>query len=180
MTRIRSPIVFMAIVALLTLGLAAPAVLADPLPGGTLDPTTIDKYAIPLVIPPVMNDENPRNPNQNPYDIAVRQFQQQILPGGIWEVLGFTDNNFNATTVWSYGPDVDSANIVAPDPTSQFNYPAYTIETTADGQVDVRWINDLVDAKGKYLPHLLPVDQTVHWANPVSYTHLTLPTILLV
>jgi FtsP/CotA-like multicopper oxidase with cupredoxin domain len=28
------------------------------------------------------------------------------------------------------------------------------------------WINDLVDANGKYLDHLLPVDQTVHWANP--------------
>jgi hypothetical protein len=26
--------------------------LAAPLPGGTLDPTTIEKYVIPLVIPP--------------------------------------------------------------------------------------------------------------------------------
>jgi len=31
----------------------------------------------------------------------------------------------------------------------------------------VRWINGLVDERGKYLNHLLPVvDQTVHWANP--------------
>jgi FtsP/CotA-like multicopper oxidase with cupredoxin domain len=30
----------------------------------------------------------------------------------------------------------------------------------------VRWINDLVDGSGNFLPHLFPVDQGVHWANP--------------
>ncbi|MHC4236122.1 MAG: multicopper oxidase family protein, partial [Planctomycetota bacterium] len=30
----------------------------------------------------------------------------------------------------------------------------------------VRWINDLVDQNGDFLPHLLAIDQTVHWANP--------------
>ncbi len=30
----------------------------------------------------------------------------------------------------------------------------------------IKWINDLKDANGNYLPHLLPVDQTLHWANP--------------
>jgi spore coat protein A len=29
----------------------------------------------------------------------------------------------------------------------------------------VKWINDLVDRNGRYLPHLLPVDPTLHWAN---------------
>ena len=28
------------------------------------------------------------------------------------------------------------------------------------------WRNDLVDANGNFLPHLLPIDQTLHWANP--------------
>jgi spore coat protein A len=55
---------------------------------------------------------------------------------------------------------------LAPAPNSQFNYPAYTVEATSHVPVNVRWINDLVDEKGKYLPHLLPVDQTAHWANP--------------
>jgi FtsP/CotA-like multicopper oxidase with cupredoxin domain len=32
--------------------------------------------------------------------------------------------------------------------------------------VRVKWVNDLVDNDGGYLPHLLPVDQTLHWANP--------------
>ena len=30
----------------------------------------------------------------------------------------------------------------------------------------MKWVNQLMDADGAYLPHLLPVDQTLHWANP--------------
>ena len=30
----------------------------------------------------------------------------------------------------------------------------------------VKWINELVDGNGNHLPHLLPVDPTLHWANP--------------
>jgi len=134
--------------------LSVPSVMAQALPGGTLDPLTIPKYVTPLVIPPVMKTDGAANS----YDIAVRQFDQQILPAG-----------FPATTVWSYGPAADAVPAVkAPDPLSQFNYPAYTIETTAGTPVNVRWINDLVDAAGNPLPHLLGpvVDQTLHWANP--------------
>ena len=32
--------------------------------------------------------------------------------------------------------------------------------------VRVKWINELVDDGGDFLPHLLPVDPTLHWANP--------------
>ena len=128
-----------------------------------LDGAAIPKYVTPLVIPPVMKD----NGAANNYAIAVRQFQQQILPGGIWNTLNGRSDTLPPTTVWSYGPAADPTPAVAPDPGSQFNYPAYTIETTSDTTVDVRWINDLVDAKtGRFLPHLLPIDQTLHWANP--------------
>jgi FtsP/CotA-like multicopper oxidase with cupredoxin domain len=34
----------------------------------------------------------------------------------------------------------------------------------------VKWINDLKDANGNYLPHLLAVDPTLHWANPPGGT----------
>jgi len=136
---------------------------AAPLPGGTLDPLTIPKYVTPLVIPPVMKNDSGID---NRYAIAVRQFKQQILPGGIWNTLNGRKDKFPATTVWSYGPDADTPPAVAPSPDSQFNYPAYTIETTADVPVKVRWINGLVDKQGRFLPHLLPIDQTLHWANP--------------
>jgi spore coat protein A len=151
---------------------AAPHAWAQALPGGTLDPTTIPKYVAPLVIPPVMKNTG----TTDDYQIAVRQFKQQILPGGIWNTINGRHDAFPPTTVWGYGPNSDpvpdSAALggavgVAPAPNSQFNYPAYTINTTANTPVRVRWINDLVDKKtGRFLPHLLPIDQTLHWANP--------------
>jgi FtsP/CotA-like multicopper oxidase with cupredoxin domain len=114
------------------------------------------------------------------YDIAVRQFKQQILPGGIWNTLNGRSDAFPATPVWSYGPAADPVPGIAPDPGSQFNYPAYTLETLVDTPVNVRWINDLVainpatgfpcngaDCPRTSLDHLLPIDQTLHWANPL-------------
>ena len=156
---------------------------AQPLPGGTLDPLTIPKYVTPLVIPPVMNTAG----TANDYDIAVRQFKQQILPGGIWATLpGCTGANctFPPTTVWSYGPDADPTPAVAPDPASQFNYPAYTLENKSNTTTTVDWINELVvdpvackasvspatDPACNYLSHLLPIDRTLHWANPEQLT----------
>jgi bilirubin oxidase len=120
------------------------------LPGGTLDPTLIPKYVAPLVIPPAM----PRtgrivqrsDKNIDYYEIAVRQFQQQILPA-----------NFGPTTVWSYC-SVNHAGTL--------NYPAFTIDAKWNTPVRVKWINQLLDGNGRYLPHLLPVDPTLHWANP--------------
>jgi spore coat protein A, manganese oxidase len=125
------------------------------IPGGTLDPETISKYQMPLIIPPAM----PRTgkitlkggKSADYYEIAVRQFQQQVLPPGMPH-----------TTVWSYG----SAN--HPD---SFNYPAFTIEARWCAPVRVKWINDLKDpVTGNFLPHLLPVDPTLHWANPSGGT----------
>ena len=153
---------------------------AQPLPGGTLDPLTIPKYVTPLVIPPVMKNDTT---GPNSYDIAVRQFQQQILPGGHWNAVSAACQadpalcTLPATTVWSYGPAndplPDSSGIpggapgLAPAPNSQFNYPAYTVEVTTNVPTAVSWINDLKDpATGAHLPHLLPIDQTLHWANP--------------
>jgi FtsP/CotA-like multicopper oxidase with cupredoxin domain len=47
------------------------------------------------------------------------------------------------------------------------NAPSLTIEASAGRPVRVKWVNDLKDdATGDFLPHLLPVDPTLHWANP--------------
>lgn len=110
----------------------------------------IPKYVAPLIIPPAMprttKVKQQAAKNIDYYEIAVRQFRQQILPPGM-----------PLTTVWSYG----SAN----HPGS-FNFPAFTIEAKVNKPVRVKWINQLVDSGGRYLPHLLPVDPTLHWANP--------------
>ena len=127
-----------------------------------LDPTSIPKYQNFLIIPPVMPsvfrkadlapDQQAINPWDSKYEIAVKQFEQQILPPP-----------FPKTTVWGYG------NLLGPEPGqpgSTFNYPAFTVETRRDEIARVVWTNALVDQSGKYLPHLLAVDRTLHWANP--------------
>lgn len=117
----------------------------------TLDLATLPQFVTPLVIPPAMprtrKIKQKGGKNIDYYEIAVRQFDQQILPSG-----------YSKTKVWSYG----SVNHLG-----TFNYPSFTIETKYNTPVRVKWINDLKDpATGTYLPHFLPVDQTLHWANP--------------
>jgi FtsP/CotA-like multicopper oxidase with cupredoxin domain len=131
-----------------------PKVLAQ-IPGGTLDPTSVPKFQTPLLIPPVM----PRaaliaqrgGKPVDYYEISMRQLQQQILPQGL-----------PMTTVWGYGA-LSSANRKG---ILLHNAPSLTIEASWNRPVRIKWINQLVDANGNYLPHLLPVDQTLHWANP--------------
>jgi spore coat protein A, manganese oxidase len=124
-------------------GIAAPTALQV---ANVIDPLTIPMYQMPLVIPPAMPKTPTAVPGIDYYEIAVRQFEQQILPTPL-----------PTTKVWSYG------SIGAP---TTFNYPAFTIEATYQTPTHVKWINQLVDANGAYLPHILPVDQTIHWANP--------------
>jgi spore coat protein A, manganese oxidase len=124
--------------------------LASPLTGPTLPGTAIPKYQLPLIVPPAMPRTSilrRRGKNVHYYEIAVRQFEQQVLPPSLPD-----------TTVWSYG----SAN----HPGS-FNFPAFTIEARWGRPARVKWINDLRDpSSGDFLPHILPVDPTLHWANP--------------
>ena len=134
-------------------GTTGPVALAQ-IPGGTLDPTVVDKFVTPLLIPPVMPRADTiirRGQTIDYYVISMKQFEQQILPAGL-----------PATTVWGYGA-VKSA---SPSGLLLHNAPSLTIEAQADRPVRVKWINDLKDADGDYLPHLLPVDPTLHWANP--------------
>lgn len=115
-----------------------------------LDPYAIPQFQSPLIIPPAM----PRVGEiiglgglpTDYYEIAVRQFTQQILPPG-----------FPNTTVWGYGSALHAGT---------FNYPSFTIETQSGKPVRIRWINGLVDQNGRFLKHLLTVDPTLHWANP--------------
>jgi FtsP/CotA-like multicopper oxidase with cupredoxin domain len=136
--------------AFLLTGLWTPA-YGDPVPGGSLDPTTIDQFVDPLVIPPVMPSKGLRFDRDtkkfvNYYEIEVLQFEQQILP-----------DSFPETKIWSYG--------AVGHPETR-DYPAWTIENLENFPTRVKWINNLVDENGDYLKHLLPIDQTLHWANP--------------
>jgi FtsP/CotA-like multicopper oxidase with cupredoxin domain len=133
------------------------------IPGGTLDLLTVPKYATPLLIPPVMPRAGTIKQRMGPpvdyYEISMRQFQQQILPAGL-----------PATTVWGYGA-VRSASTRG---LLLHNAPSLTIEANWKRPVRVKWINELRvnpnNPTSAYLPHLLPVDPTLHWANPPGGT----------
>src|SRR5687767_11020052 len=96
-------------------GLAGPSrLLAESLSNG-LDPTLVEKFVTPLLVPPAMPRAGkiPTRGGRNVdyYEIAVRQFSQQILPAGL-----------PATTVWGYGP------VAALNGPAIFHAPSLTIE----------------------------------------------------
>jgi spore coat protein A, manganese oxidase len=107
----------------------------------TLDPTTIPKFVTPLKILPAMPPTSPNN-----FHVAKRRFAAQVLPAGMPKSL-----------VDGYG---------VPNDPSTFSTPGWTIETTANVNTSVTWMNQLVDSNNNFLPPLFTVDPTLHWANP--------------
>lgn len=129
------------------------------LPGGSLDPLAVPKYQTPLLIPPVMPKAaklaQQGGKNIDYYEISMKQFHQQILPAGL-----------PTTAVWGYG----AVSSQSKKGLLIHNAPSLTIEAAWNTPVRVKWINDLKDDAGNFLPHLLPVDPTLHWANPPGGT----------
>lgn len=119
-----------------------------------LDPASIPKWATAMLIPPVMPTAATLGTGADRidyYEISMKQFTQQVLPEGLPQ-----------TTVWGYGPvaaEQEDAPLI-------HNAPSLTIEAEQGVPTRVKWINDLCDEDGAHLPHLLPVDPTLHWANP--------------
>jgi spore coat protein A, manganese oxidase len=89
--------------------------------------------------------------------LACRVYHRGSIWGGEKSFLDY----FPTTLVWGYGSAEDD---------TTFHTPSFTIEARSNEAVRVNWINQLVDNPGaaspNFLPHLLPVDQTLHWANP--------------
>ncbi len=136
-------------------------VMAQMDPTGALHPASIPKFATPLLIPPVMPRAgrltNRAGKKVDYYEISVRQFAQQILPTGM-----------PSTTVWGYGAvKSDSKRGLL-----LHNAPSLTIEATFNTPVRIKWINELrvnpSDPTSAFLPHLLAVDPSLHWANPAG------------
>ena len=75
-------------------GTSGPVAMAQ-IPGGTLDPTVVEKFVTPMLVPPVMPSAGTiverGGKNVDYYEISMKQFQQQILPQGL-----------PPTTVWGY------------------------------------------------------------------------------
>ncbi len=162
------------------LGAGISSAFAVPVPGGTLDPLAIPKYATPLVIPPVLFDDGGAPMTAS---IALSEFQQQVLPnigctaasaaqiaaGG--QPIACIGDAFPATTLWGYGDPARPGSVATG---GSFSNPALSMEITKDQTTTVTWINDLVDTTtGNYLQHIIQdaagnplIDQTLHWAAP--------------
>ena len=110
-----------------------------------LDSSTIPKYVSSLLVPSRMPPASVGEVDR--YVVSVRQVGQQVLPQGM-----------PRTNVFAYG---------AEGVRGSHGYPALTVEARVGQPVEVTWVNRLVHGRsGRYLPHLLPVDPTLHWANP--------------
>lgn len=143
-------------------GRGAPAALARegtgvaaraPRPGAAplLDASTIRQFHLKLPIPEVMPKVGRRTGPRGPVDeyaVSARQVTQRMLPPP-----------FPETPIWAYGPAGDASG-------RRHTSPAPTIVAESGIPTQVRWVNALVDTQGAPLPHLLPVDPTLHWPNP--------------
>ncbi len=117
-----------------------------------LDPLTQPMFVNPLPIPAVLQ---PTTPGGTDYEVSMSQFQQDL--GLVDPLTGLP----LPTTVWGYNG----------------SYPGPTIEAQRDVPITVHWSNDLVDGQGNPLPHLLPVDTTVHWADPAGWPDSGVPLV---
>jgi spore coat protein A len=127
-------------------GFLVAALLASALPAQAelLDAEAHPKFVNPLPIPGPLA---PTMPGGTHYEVSISQFEQS---------LGLVDPETLTplmTTVWGYNG----------------SYPGATIEARRGEPITVRWTNDLVDNDGVPLPHLLPVDTSVHWAMPMDW-----------
>jgi len=143
--------------------LAAPAYAQTTVPmppAPTLGPKAIPKFVDQLVIPPVYVPTayvtDPFNLSRTIpyYEVDVKEYTQQILP--TVDAKG-KPTGFGPTTVWSYGGLTTLGTFA--------NSPGATFEVTRGTPIMVKWINNL-NASGKMLSHLFPVDPSIHWADP--------------
>lgn len=124
--------------------LVGPAVLGVVSTEGTaraqalLDPTTLTKY-VDAVPNPLGNIVTPVGTSDglDLYEVEMTQFDQKL------------HDELPPTTVWGYNGA----------------YPGPTFDVQRGEAIKVNWVNNLVDGGGAALPHLLPVDTTVHGAG---------------
>jgi FtsP/CotA-like multicopper oxidase with cupredoxin domain len=132
-----------------------------------LDPSAIPQFVNQLTQPPtVFAPTNVTDKSGNlirqEYTVNVSEFTQQILPTTTAEG---EPTGFGRTTVWGYEGEAMNAvtgeamGVVASTPGSTF-------QAIQGVPVQVKWVNNLVDSEGKPLSYMVPVDPTIHWANP--------------
>jgi spore coat protein A len=128
-----------------------------------LDPLTIPKYENQLTGPlPVYEPTNITDSNgkviRYEYTVTMSSFKEQILPPS----MGLL------TTVWGYGGMAKDALTGASLGYVQSS-PGPSFEAVRGIPIKVKWVNNITS------PYMLPVDPTIHWANPNNYPTPTPP-----
>lgn len=119
-----------------------------------LDPVKQPKFVNPLPNP--LDPGFVFRPSDGPagYRIAAKQFEGSV------GLMAADSRTPLETSLWGYaGPDQ------AP------SVPGRTFVVRSGHAITVRWSNELVDRSGQPLPHLLPVDPSLHWADPMQQGH---------
>lgn len=117
-------------------------------PPQRLDPATLSKYVDPVPRPARVPGFEP---DGTPRELVIGMFElQQRLHAEL-----------PPTRVWAYGLSADEA-----------TYPGPTIDARPGIETRVRWEN--------HLPanHFLPVDETIHWADPAIWPGAGVPTVV--
>jgi spore coat protein A, manganese oxidase len=134
-----------------------------------LDSSTIPKFvnqlsqAPPVFVPTNITDSS-GNLIRQEYTVKVSQFTQQILPT---TTIDGKPTGFAPTTVWGYASEAADA-VTGRNLGEVASTPSGTFEAIQGVPIQVKWVNNLVDGNGNPLGYLLPVDPTVHWANPTG------------
>ena len=114
------------------------------LAAGLSDPAMQPMFVNPA--PNAMDDDFKYVPRRNRLKITMAQARQMT---GLVGADGVTPV---ATTIWGYGNG------------KSVTWPGMTIERHVDdAPLEIAWENQLVDRRGRPLPHLLPVDTSLHW-----------------
>ena len=125
-----------------------------------LDPLSIPKFENQLAAPPPVFQPKLVTSSgkviRHEYTVTMSSFQEQILPQSM-NLL---------TTVWGYG---GGANDVVTGASLGFvqSSPGPTFEAVRGIPIKVTWQNNISS------PYMLPVDPTIHWANPNNNVMLT-------
>lgn len=115
-----------------------------------LDPLAQPKFVAPVPVPSAIDATAGGS-----FIVDITQFEQH---------LGLVDPVTGAplmTRVWGYNG----------------TYPGPTFVARQDVPVDVEWRNMLLDGTGQALPHLLPVDTSIHWAEPAGWPGSGVPLV---
>ncbi len=129
---------------------AGPVTLLPPgTPVALLDAAAHPKFVQPLPNPlSPINRFMPTGPGPSSYTLQIREFSSHI---GLVDAKGKP----LTTVLWGYGTALQP-------PTS----PARSFAVRSGASIQVSYVNQLLNGSGAPLPHRLPIDTTLMWANP--------------